>query len=124
MLLLSIYINFIIQYLFVLPSSSITLFTTGAQTGRSGRSAQKNHREFCENDFKIIEAIQSNQMDTETAIIFIDDKFDFVYRKLEIFRLVANRKAFFVKNLMDIATGTDNLMSRNDKMFVLLKTEF
>lgn len=118
----SIYINFIIQYLFVLPSSSITLFTMAAQSGSSsGNSAQKNHSEFCENDFKIIEAIQSNQMDTESVAIFIDDKFDFVDRKLEIFRFVANGKAFFVKNLMDIAEGHDNLMSRNDKMFVNMK---
>lgn len=114
MLLLSIYINFIIQYLFVLPSSSIILFAVNAETGsRSGNTAQKSHREFCENDFKIIGAIQSNQMDTESVAIFIDDKFDFVYRKLEIFRFVANRKAFFVKNLMDMTKGTDNLMSRN-----------
>ena len=88
---------------------------------RSGNAAQKNHIEFCENDFEIIEAIQSNQMDTESVEIFIDDKFDFMYGKLEILRVVANRKAFFVKNLMDVAKGTDNLMSSNDKMFVLKK---
>lgn len=114
-----LYINFIIQYLFVLPSSSISPFTVDSQTGRSGNTAQKNHGEFCENDFKIIEAIQSNHRDTESVAIFIDDKFESVYRKLEIFRFVANRKAFFVKNLMDMAKGTDNLMSRNDKKFVL-----
>lgn len=110
MLVLSIYINFIIQYLFVLPSSSVTLFTMGAS--KSGNAAQKNRREFCENDFKIIEAIQSNQMDTESVAIFIDDKFDLVYRKLEVFRFVSNRKAFFVENLMGD--------SRNDKMFVMI----
>lgn len=119
MLVLSIYINFIIQYLFVLPSSSIKLFSVGAQSGSSsGNAAQKNHNEFCENDFKIIEAIQSNKMDTESVAIFIDDKFDFAYRKLEIFRFVANGKAFFVKNLMDTDKGNDNSMGETDKMFV------
>lgn len=90
----------------------------GAQAAnRSGNTAQKNRREFCENDFKIIEAIQSNQMDTESVAIFIDDEFDLVYGKVEVFRFVANRKAFFVKNLIDTTTDADSLTS--DKMFVM-----
>lgn len=67
---------------------------------------QTNHRTFCAIDTDIIEAIQSNQMETNSVALFIDTEFRLSGpASVELFHVIANGKPILLKFLEKGRTG-------------------
>lgn len=71
--------------------------------------ARNYRKDFCQSDFEIIDGLQSNQMDSNSVAIYIDNEFNLVDSTHEVIKLLTynSEKTYVLRRLSLVETIYD-----------------